>query len=78
MFSDILTPLPALGIEFDVVRGSGPIIEVPIRRSAPSLTPNKQQTTLSLQMTASSIHRQLHLRQSACSQHGAGQGLDAS
>ena len=50
MFSDILTPLPALGIEFDVVRGSGPIIEVPIRRSAPSLTPNKQQTTLSLQM----------------------------
>ena len=33
MFSDILTPLPALGIEFDVVRGSGPIIEIPIRRS---------------------------------------------
>ena len=33
MFSDILTPLPALGIEFDVIRGSGPIIEVPIRRS---------------------------------------------
>lgn len=50
MFSDILTPLPALGIEFDVVRGSGPIIEVPIRRSAPSLTTNKQQTNLSLQM----------------------------
>ena len=37
MFSDILTPLPALGIEFDVVRGSGPIIEVPIRRSASSV-----------------------------------------
>lgn len=32
MFSDILTPLPALGIEFDVVRGKGPIIAEPIRR----------------------------------------------
>merc|ERR1719188_2255411 len=25
-FSDILTPLPAMGIEFDVVRGRGPIV----------------------------------------------------
>eukprot|EP00933_Yihiella_yeosuensis_P031845 TRINITY_DN25449_c0_g1_i1.p1 TRINITY_DN25449_c0_g1~~TRINITY_DN25449_c0_g1_i1.p1 ORF type:complete len:479 (+),score=85.86 TRINITY_DN25449_c0_g1_i1:86-1438(+) len=25
-FSDILTPLPALGIEFDVIRGRGPIV----------------------------------------------------
>ena len=32
MFSDILTPLPAMGIEFDVVRGKGPIIQEPIRR----------------------------------------------
>ena len=32
MFSDILTPLPAMGIEFDVVKGKGPIIEIPIRR----------------------------------------------
>lgn len=31
MFSDILTPLPAMGIEFDVVPKRGPIIEVPIR-----------------------------------------------
>ena len=31
MFSDILTPLPALGIEFDVIRGKGPRIEEPIR-----------------------------------------------
>lgn len=30
-FSDILTPLPALGIEFDVVKGKGPIIPEPIR-----------------------------------------------
>jgi uroporphyrinogen decarboxylase len=26
MFLDILTPLPCLGIEFDVVRGVGPVI----------------------------------------------------
>jgi uroporphyrinogen-III decarboxylase len=30
-FSDILTPLPALGIEFDVIKGKGPRIEDPIR-----------------------------------------------
>jgi len=30
-FSDILTPLPALGIEFDVIKGKGPRIEQPIR-----------------------------------------------
>lgn len=32
MFSDILTPLPALGIEFDVIRGKGPVISSPVRR----------------------------------------------
>ena len=26
VFSDILTPLPAMGISFDVVRGRGPIV----------------------------------------------------
>jgi len=31
MFSDILTPLPALGVEFDVVKGTGPIISEPLR-----------------------------------------------
>jgi len=31
MFSDILTPLPALGIEFDVIKGKGPVISAPIR-----------------------------------------------
>jgi len=34
MFSDILTPLPALGIEFDVVKGTGPIISSPLRSMA--------------------------------------------
>jgi uroporphyrinogen decarboxylase len=29
MFSDILTPLPCLGIDFDVVKGSGPVIRSP-------------------------------------------------
>ena len=43
MFSDILTPLPALGVEFDVVRGKGPIIEIPIRRQAhPLVSPPLQ------------------------------------
>ena len=31
MFSDILTPLPSMGIEFDVVKGKGPVIFDPIR-----------------------------------------------
>ncbi|KAL3154455.1 Uroporphyrinogen decarboxylase [Trebouxia sp. C0010 RCD-2024] len=41
MFSDILTPLPALGIEFDVIKGRGPIIEIPIRsmEQVQALTP---------------------------------------
>lgn len=34
MFSDILTPLPAMGIEFDVVKGTGPVIASPIRTAA--------------------------------------------
>ncbi|GKY96482.1 hypothetical protein MPSEU_000607600 [Mayamaea pseudoterrestris] len=29
MFSDILTPLPCLGIDFDVVKGTGPVIRSP-------------------------------------------------
>ncbi len=32
MFSDILTPLPALGIEFDIIKGTGPKIMNPINR----------------------------------------------
>lgn len=31
MFSDILTPLPAIGVEFDVVKGKGPVISNPVR-----------------------------------------------
>ena len=31
MFSDILTPLPGIGIPFDIVESKGPIIDPPIR-----------------------------------------------
>ena len=31
MFSDILTPLPALGVDFDVIKGTGPVISSPLR-----------------------------------------------
>ncbi len=31
LFSDIVTPLPAVGIEMDIAEGKGPIIEQPIR-----------------------------------------------
>ena len=31
MFSDILTILPALGVEFDMVKGKGPVISNPLR-----------------------------------------------
>ncbi|KAA8497188.1 Uroporphyrinogen decarboxylase [Porphyridium purpureum] len=34
MFSDILTPLPAIGIEFDIVKGRGPTFESPLRSQA--------------------------------------------
>lgn len=34
MFSDILTPLPALGVEFDVIKGKGPVIATPVRTMA--------------------------------------------
>jgi uroporphyrinogen decarboxylase len=31
MFSDILTPLPAMGVDFDVIKGKGPVITTPLR-----------------------------------------------
>ncbi|WP_009631166.1 uroporphyrinogen decarboxylase [Synechocystis sp. PCC 7509] len=34
LFSDIVTPLPGLGIEMDIAEGKGPIIESPIRTLA--------------------------------------------
>ncbi|HEY9829741.1 MAG TPA: uroporphyrinogen decarboxylase [Stenomitos sp.] len=34
LFSDILTPLPGLGIPFDIIESKGPIIDPPIRSQA--------------------------------------------
>ncbi len=34
LFSDILTPLPGIGIDFDIVESKGPIIDPPIRSLA--------------------------------------------
>lgn len=34
MFSDILTPLPGIGIPFDIIESKGPIIDPPIRSQA--------------------------------------------
>lgn len=34
MFSDILTPLPGMGIPFDIVESKGPVIDPPIRTKA--------------------------------------------
>jgi uroporphyrinogen decarboxylase len=34
MFSDILTPLPGIGIPFDIIESKGPIIDPPIRTMA--------------------------------------------
>lgn len=34
LFSDILTPLPGIGIPFDIIESKGPIIEPPIRTQA--------------------------------------------
>merc|ERR1719316_2606358 len=41
MFSDILTPLPALGVDFDVIKGTGPVIGDPLRtmEQVKALTP---------------------------------------
>ena len=34
LFSDILTPLPGMGIDFDIVESKGPLIQDPIRTMA--------------------------------------------
>ncbi|MFE4106633.1 uroporphyrinogen decarboxylase [Almyronema epifaneia] len=48
MFSDILTPLPGIGIPFDIVESKGPIFEKPIRTQAQldALTPLDPYTSL--------------------------------
>ncbi|MBV5260482.1 uroporphyrinogen decarboxylase [Synechococcus moorigangaii CMS01] len=48
MFSDILTPLPGMGIPFDIIESKGPIIENPIRTQAhvDAMTPFDPATSL--------------------------------
>jgi uroporphyrinogen decarboxylase len=38
LFSDILTPLPGMGIDFDIVESKGPLIQDPIRSLQPAET----------------------------------------
>ncbi len=48
MFSDILTPLPGLGIPFDIIESKGPIIDPPIRKESQidDLTPLNPEKSL--------------------------------
>ena len=48
MFSDILTPLPGIGISFDIVESKGPVFENPIRTRAQidALTPLDPEASL--------------------------------
>ncbi len=48
MFSDILTPLPGIGIPFDIIESRGPVFETPIRTQAQvdALTPLDPETAL--------------------------------
>jgi uroporphyrinogen decarboxylase len=48
MFSDILTPLPGIGIPFDIIESQGPIIESPIRsqEQVQSLKPLEPEVSL--------------------------------
>lgn len=54
MFSDILTPLPALGLHFDIISGKGPIIKDPVRsiEHVKQLTQNSFQPQESLSFIA--------------------------
>jgi uroporphyrinogen decarboxylase len=59
MFSDILTPLPAVGVEFDISPGKGPIITNPIRTSeqVSRLSRAAFQPSISLPFVASLLER---------------------
>ncbi len=48
MFSDILTPLPGIGIDFDIVESKGPLFETPIRtqEQIDALTPLNPEKSL--------------------------------
>jgi uroporphyrinogen decarboxylase len=60
LFSDILTPLPGMGINFDIHEGRGPIIEDPIRTldQVKALTPLDPATDMAFVGTALKTLRQ--------------------
>lgn len=60
MFSDILTPLPGMGIPFDIIESKGPIIDPPIRTQAQvdQLTPLDPETALPFVRTTLQTLRQ--------------------
>lgn len=59
IFADILPPLEGMGIEFDFVKGKGPVIENPIRSSADvaALTVRPAEETLFFTLDAISLAR---------------------
>ncbi|MGL5033862.1 MAG: uroporphyrinogen decarboxylase [Microcystaceae cyanobacterium] len=60
MFSDILTPLPGIGIPFDIIESKGPIIDPPIRtqEQVDKLTPFDPNSSLPFIKTILSTLRQ--------------------
>ena len=70
LFSDILTPLAGMGIEFDIVQGKGPIIADPIRtlEVRPACPPSRRCPN-GMHGEAASVYEQL-LRLSARTPQG--------
>jgi len=58
MFSDILTPLPAMGIEFDVIKGKGPVISNPPRDMA--AVKAMKPLAVRMRQTALILHSTMH------------------
>lgn len=57
LFSDILTPLPGIGIPFEIIESQGPILQHPIRSQThvDELTPLDPETTLPFIATALAV-----------------------
>ena len=61
LFSDILTPLPGMGINFEIIESKGPIIEDPIRtlnqiENLKELNPSESLGFVGQVLTLSLIH----------------------
>jgi uroporphyrinogen decarboxylase len=63
MFSDILTPLPGIGIPFDIIESKGPVFENPIRTQAQidALTPLDPETCLPfVRQILTTLHKEVN------------------